>query len=237
MPPPTAKPAAQPAATPTVFVVDDDDGVRESLRWLLESVGHPVRVFRNGREFLDGYDADQPGCLLLDVRMPLMGGFELQEVLRTNNPALPILFLTGHGTIPMSVRAMRSGAFDFIEKPFSDQALLDRVQDAVNRAAELHRQQRHTHSIHQLLALLSPREREVLDLLIDGLSSWGSARRRWRCTAATSAKSSASARWPSWCGWCSTTRSAETSRPARQPITPSHSSFTPDRPSAAVAKR
>lgn len=171
MPTPTAKPAAKPAATPTVFVVDDDDGVRESLRWLLESVGHPVRVFRNGREFLDGYDADQPGCLLLDVRMPLMGGFELQEVLRTNNPALPILFLTGHGTIPMSVRAMRSGAFDFIEKPFSDQALLDRVQDAVNRAAELHRQQRHSHSINQLLALLSPREREVLDLLIDGLSS------------------------------------------------------------------
>ncbi|MBN8637007.1 MAG: response regulator transcription factor, partial [Anaerolineae bacterium] len=106
-----------------------------------------------------------------DVRMPLMGGFELQEVLRINNPALPILFLTGHGSIPMSVRAMRNGAFDFIEKPFSDQALLDRVQDAVNRAAELHRQQRHSRSINQLLALLSPREREVLDLLIDGLSS------------------------------------------------------------------
>lgn len=159
------------AAMPTVFVVDDDDGVRESLRWLLESVGHPVQVFRNGREFLDGYDPDQPGCLLLDVRMPLMGGFELQEVLKSRSPALPILFLTGHGTIPMSVRAMRSGAFDFIEKPFSDQALLDRVQDAVNRAVELHRQQRHSHSINQLLALLSPREREVLDLLIDGLSS------------------------------------------------------------------
>ena len=143
------------AAMPTVFVVDDDDGVRESLRWLLESVGHPVQVFRNGREFLDGYDPDQPGCLLLDVRMPLMGGFELQEVLKSRSPALPILFLTGHGTIPMSVRAMRSGAFDFIEKPFSDQALLDRVQDAVNRAAELHRQQRHSRSINQLLALLS----------------------------------------------------------------------------------
>ncbi len=164
-------PSARPAAMPTVFVVDDDDGVRESLRWLLESVGHPVRVFRNGREFLDGYDPDQPGCLLLDVRMPLMGGFELQEVLRIDNPALPILFLTGHGSIPMSVRAMRNGAFDFIEKPFSDQALLDRVQDAVTRAAELHRQQRHNRSIDQLLALLSPREREVLDLLIDGLSS------------------------------------------------------------------
>jgi len=163
--------SAKPATTPTVFVVDDDDGVRESLRWLLESVGHPVRAFRNGREFLDGYDPEQPGCLLLDVRMPLMGGFELQEVLRIDNPALPILFLTGHGSIPMSVRAMRNGAFDFIEKPFSDQALLDRVQDAANKAAELHRQQRHSRSISQLLALLSPREREVLELLIDGLSS------------------------------------------------------------------
>jgi FixJ family two-component response regulator len=88
-----------------------------------------------------------------------MGGFELQEVLRIDNPALPILFLTGHGSIPMSVRAMRSGAFDFIEKPFPIKPF-DRVQDAVNRAAELHRQQRHNRSIDQLLALLSPRERK-----------------------------------------------------------------------------
>ncbi|NTV11855.1 MAG: response regulator transcription factor [Zoogloea sp.] len=157
--------------TPCVFVVDDDDGVRESLRWLLESVGHPVKVFRNGREFLDGCKGDEPGCLLLDIRMPLMGGFELQEVLRIENPALPILFLTGHGTIPMSVRAMRAGAFDFIEKPFSDQALLERVQDAVNRATELYRQHLHARSIGHDLATLSPREREVLELLIAGLSS------------------------------------------------------------------
>ncbi|WP_079435123.1 response regulator transcription factor [Zoogloea sp. LCSB751] len=166
-----SSPLAHPPALPTVYVVDDDDGVRESLRWLLESVGHPVRVFRHGRDFLDGYDPNLPGCLLLDIRMPLMGGFELQEVLRIDNPALPILFLTGHGTIPMSVRAMRAGAFDFIEKPFSDQALLERVQDAVNDAAERHRQQRHVRSINHHLAMLSPREREVLDLLMDGMSS------------------------------------------------------------------
>lgn len=160
-----------PSHTPVVFVVDDDDAVRTSLRWLLESVGHPVEVFRNGREFLDSHDPEQPGCLLLDIRMPQMGGFELQEVLRATSPELPILFLSGHGTIPMSVRAMRAGAFDFIEKPFSDQALLDRVQDAVNLAAELHRQQRHARLMKSQLATLSPREREVLDLLIDGLSS------------------------------------------------------------------
>jgi len=156
---------------PCVYVVDDDDGVRESLRWLLDSVGHRVKVFRNAREFLDGYDPDQPGCLLLDIRMPLMGGFELQEKLRAENLPLPILFLTGHGSIPMSVRAMRAGAFDFIEKPFSDQALLERVQEAVNHAAELYRQQRHLRFFNQHLSTLSPREREVLDLLMDGMSS------------------------------------------------------------------
>jgi len=160
-----------PPSPPYVYVVDDDDGVRESLRWLLDSVGHPVKVFRNAREFLDGYDPEQPGCLLLDIRMPLMGGFELQEKLRAENLPLPILFLTGHGTIPMSVRAMRAGAFDFIEKPFSDQALLERVQEAVNHAAELYRQQRHLQFFNQHLSTLSPREREVLDLLMDGMSS------------------------------------------------------------------
>lgn len=160
-----------PPATPYVYVVDDDDGVRESLRWLLDSVGHKVKVFRNAREFLDGYDSEQPGCLLLDIRMPLMGGFELQEKLRAENLPLPILFLTGHGSIPMSVRAMRAGAFDFIEKPFSDQALLERVQEAVNHAAELYRQQRHLQFFNQHLSKLSPREHEVLDLLMDGMSS------------------------------------------------------------------
>lgn len=166
-----ASPFAHPPGAPNVYVVDDDDAVRESLRWLLESVGHPVKVFRNGRDFLDGYDPNLPGCLLLDIRMPLMGGFELQEVLRVDNPALPILFLTGHGTIPMSVRALRAGALDFIEKPFADQELLERVQGAVNLAAERHRQQRRVRSVSRHLAMLSPREREVLDLLMDGMSS------------------------------------------------------------------
>lgn len=156
---------------PVVYVVDDDDGVRTSLRWLIESVGFEVQVFRNGREFLDTYDPDRPGCMLLDVRMPVMGGFDLLDKLKERGDEFPVLFLTGHGTIPMSVKALKQGAFDFIEKPFNDQDLLDRIQVAANQAINIFQSKRKSRVGADTLALLSARERDVLKLLTEGKSS------------------------------------------------------------------
>lgn len=164
-------PISPPSVTPVVYVVDDDDGVRTSLRWLIESVGYEVLAFRNGQEFLDSYDPDQPGCLLLDVRMPAMGGFELLEKIQGRGSAFPVLFLTGHGTIPMSVKAMKQGAFDFIEKPFNDQDLIDRIQVAANQSMEAYRRKKEIDKTSNSLASLSPREREVVDHLIAGKPS------------------------------------------------------------------
>lgn len=162
---------ADDAPLPVIYVVDDDDGVRSSLRWLVESVGYQVQVFRNGREFLDTYDPNQPGCMLLDVRMPVMGGFDLLEKLQERGEELPVLFLTGHGTIPMSVEALKQGAFDFIEKPFNDQDLIDRIQLAANQAIAAYKARRNSRLTSDTLALLSSRERDVVKLLIEGKPS------------------------------------------------------------------
>lgn len=165
-------PNTSPAAPePVVYIVDDDEAVRVSMRWLLESVGHKVQMFANGREFLSGADPRGPGCVLLDIRMPYMGGFELQDSLHAAGFRLPIIFLTAHGDIPMTVRAMKGGAYDFLEKPFNDQELLDKVGGALQVGLREHAQAQASSQRRDLLKLLSAREREVFDLLIEGKAS------------------------------------------------------------------
>lgn len=152
----------------TVFVVDDDDAVRDSLRLLLKSASIPCETFPSAQDFLAQYQAGQPGCLALDVRMPGMSGLEMQQELNLRGATIPVIFITGHGDIPMAVEAMQHGAFDFLQKPFRDQELLDRVQRALSRDAENRTRLHHTDRIRERLATLSPREREVLDLVTQG---------------------------------------------------------------------
>jgi RNA polymerase sigma factor (sigma-70 family) len=153
---------------PIVFVVDDDPAMRDSLRWLLESVGLQVQTYATAAEFLAGRDPSTPGCLVLDVRMPGMSGLDLQEELRRRHTDLPTIVVTGHAEVPMAVRAVKAGAIDFIEKPFSDQLLLDRVRQAL----EIDRQERETRArreeARRRVGHLTPREREVLDLVVAG---------------------------------------------------------------------
>jgi FixJ family two-component response regulator len=153
---------------PTVFVVDDDESLRNSLRWLIESVGLDVETYAEAQEFLDAYDGKQHACLVLDLRMPRMSGLELQETLASRNMTIPIIFITAHGEVPAAVRAMKGGAVDFISKPFSDQLLLDRIQQAI--ALDALNQQKRTERIETStrLALLSDREREVLEMVVAG---------------------------------------------------------------------
>jgi len=135
---------------------------------LLKSAGFSTEVAASAQEFLSTYDAAQPGCLLLDVHMPGMTGLEMQHQLNVRGAAIPVIFITGHGDIPMAVEAMQHGAFDFLQKPFRDQELLDRVQRALARDTEYRARLRQTERIRERLASLSPREREVLDLVTQG---------------------------------------------------------------------
>lgn len=151
-----------------VFIVDDDDAMRESLEFLLESVGIEVRSFPVALEFLDFYRPEMGGCLLLDVRIPGMGGLELQEKLRQRGYRIPVIVMTAYADVPMAVRAMQAGALDFIEKPFNDQQLLDRVHQALDQEQTLRRQQDETASIRSHFEQLTPREREVLELVVEG---------------------------------------------------------------------
>lgn len=152
----------------TVFVVDDDEAVRDSLSMLVRSVGLEAETFASAAEFLDAFDAERRGCLVLDVRMPGMGGLDLQERLVEMNAALPIIFITGHGEIPLAVRAIQAGAVDFLQKPFSDQELLDRIHQALEDDLENRRQRAGQDEIRARLGTLTPREREVLDLVVEG---------------------------------------------------------------------
>lgn len=162
--------SAEPC-THAVHVVDDDNGVRASLKWLLESVGLQVRTYENGRDFLDTAQPGTPGCVLLDVRMPQLGGFELQAELAARGFLLPVIFLTAHGDIPMTVRAMQGGAYDFLEKPFNDQALIEKVQAALRMSQRQHEDASVQGSRRRLLDQLSAREREVFALLVQGKAS------------------------------------------------------------------
>jgi FixJ family two-component response regulator len=153
---------------PTVFIVDDDNGVRSSIRVLMKSVGLPATTFASAQEFLAAYHANQGGCVVLDIRMPGMSGLELQQELNKRGAVIPVIFVTGHGDVPMAVDAMRHGAFEFLQKPFRDQNLIDRVQKALERDGELRDGLREHGRIAERLALLTPRERQVLDLVTAG---------------------------------------------------------------------
>jgi len=154
--------------TANVYIVDNDEKVRSSLQWLIEPLGVRVLTFARAQDFLDGYDPGAPGCLVLDVRMPEMSGLELQERINGEGWKIPIIFISGHADVPMSVRALKSGAFDFLEKPFNRQELIDRLQKAI----ALDRGQRDalaTRSVLEArLALLSERERQVLERVLLG---------------------------------------------------------------------
>lgn len=158
-------------AKPTVFIVDDEADMRESLRWLLGSIGLTSRAFASAGDFLANYTADQPGCLLLDVRMPGMSGLELQMKLAEDKILLPVIIITGHADVPMAVAALKAGAFDFIEKPFNDQLLLDRVQQAIDHDTQRRQHDSSRAAVQARADRLSRREQEVMRLVITGLSN------------------------------------------------------------------
>lgn len=150
----------------TVFVVDDDSAMRESLCWLIESIGLKACAYDSASAFLDAFDPAVPGCLVVDVRMPGMSGLELHAKLSENENALPVLIITGHGDVPMAVRAMKNGAFDFLEKPFNDQALLERIQQALAHDQQQREAQLRDADYQARLQSLSARERQVMDLVV-----------------------------------------------------------------------
>jgi two-component system, LuxR family, response regulator FixJ len=156
---------------PAIYVVDDDDGMRRALDTLLSTVGYKTAVFSRPSEFLANFKTDAPGCLVLDIRMPDMSGLELQQHLNRMGSMLPVIFITGHGDVPMAVQAMKEGAFEFIQKPFRDQDLLDRInhalkQDAANRSTVARRTE-----VLRRLETLTPRERQVMDFVVEGAAN------------------------------------------------------------------
>jgi len=151
-----------------VYIVDDDEAVRSSLRLLLKSVGLTPNAMGSAREFLTKYDPLQPGCLVLDVRMPEMSGLELQEQLNLQGAIIPVIFITGHGDVPMAVEAMQAGAFDFLQKPFRDQDLIDRIQRALEKDRSNRSALTERNTIRERLESLTPREREVLTMVTSG---------------------------------------------------------------------
>ena len=153
---------------PTVFIIDDDSGVRESIRDLVESVGLRAESFATAQQFLASERRDSPSCLVLDIRLPGISGLDLQHELKKAGVKIPIIFISGHADIPMSVRAMKSGAFEFLTKPFRDQDLLDVVQRALRRERVLREKQRQLAELQERYARLSVREREVMNLVVAG---------------------------------------------------------------------
>jgi FixJ family two-component response regulator len=154
--------------SPVISVVDDDVAARSSLRLLLKSLGLAATAYESAAAFLAGYDPEQPGCLLLDIRMPGMSGLELQEELNQRGTLAPIIFITGHGDVAMAVEAMQHGAFDFLQKPFRDQELLDRVQRAIAKDRSIREQLRGHKALRLRLDSLTAREHDVLDLVTGG---------------------------------------------------------------------
>jgi len=153
---------------PIVYIVDDDDAIRAALRLLLKSIGLAATTLSSAQEFLTSYSPQQPGCLILDVRMPGMSGLELQQQLNLRGAIIPVIFITGHGDVPMAVEAMQQGAFDFLQKPFRDQDLIDRIQRALAKDQADRVQLRERDRIKERMESLTAREREVLDLVTSG---------------------------------------------------------------------
>jgi len=153
---------------PIVFIVDDDEAVRDSLQTLLEAAGHRVRSFASGSEFLAAMPSSEDGCLIIDVRMPGIGGLDVQERLRVDGIALPVIVLTGHGDVPLAVRAMKAGAVDFVEKPFAEEAILAAVERALEIARRTHKVGIDAADAEARLSPLSEREHEVLRLVVAG---------------------------------------------------------------------
>lgn len=151
-----------------VYVVDDDDAVRDSLGFLLRSIGLECELYASAIEFLERYDAQRHACLVADIRMPGLSGLELQQVLNERKAAIPIVFITGHGDVPMAVAAMKAGAKDFIQKPFRDQDLIDRIHKALEQDKESRASRAEADTILERLASLTPRETEVMQRVVKG---------------------------------------------------------------------
>ena len=154
---------------PVVFIVDDDAGVRRSIQDLLSSVALQSKAFATPQEFLDSRHADCAHCLILDVRLPGMSGLDFQRTLTEAGVSIPIIFVTGHGDVPMTVQAMKSGAVEFLMKPFRPQELLDAVQHALDRDRKLREKRRETADVRNRYETLTTREREVMALVVSGL--------------------------------------------------------------------
>jgi len=161
--------AAEKSTGPIVLVVDDDAAIREALSSLIRSVGLNVETFSSAQEFLKRQRPEVPACLVLDVRMPGLSGLDLQRELGMAKNGIPVIFITGHGDIPMSVRAMKAGAVEFLTKPFRDQELLDAIQQAIERDRELLKQRAEAAMLNARYQALTPREREVMGWVVRGL--------------------------------------------------------------------
>jgi FixJ family two-component response regulator len=159
----------KPAAVPTVFIVDDDSGMRQAVQDLVESVGLRAESFSTGEEFLKRQRTTDPSCLVLDVRLPQMSGLDFQRQLTEIGVEIPIIFITAHGDIPMSVKALKSGAVEFLTKPFRDQDLLDAIQQALHRDSAAREQQAEIDALHERYGALTAREREVMALVVSGM--------------------------------------------------------------------
>lgn len=152
----------------TIFIVDDDEAIRDSLDMLLRTVDLNTTTFGSGDEFLEAYDPGWEGCILLDIRMPGTSGMEVQKRLAESGCSIPIIFITGHGDIPMAVEAMHIGAFDFIQKPFRDQDLLDRIDQALTTSDEQEQQSARKKTVQNQFQTLTPREQEVMQFVVHG---------------------------------------------------------------------
>jgi FixJ family two-component response regulator len=157
------------AGVPTVFIIDDDRGMRQAIQDLVESVGLRSEAFATGQEFLRKQLGGNPSCLVLDVRLPQLSGLDFQRHLAETGVQIPIIFITAHGDIPMSVKALKSGAVEFLTKPFRDQDLLDAIQQALRRDGAAREQQAEMHELQQRYHELSAREREVMTLVVSGM--------------------------------------------------------------------
>ena len=158
-------------AAPTIYIVDDDDGMRRALTTLLGTIGYHTVAYSKPSEFLANFKASDPGCLVLDIRMPEMSGLELQQQLNRMGAMVPVIFITGHGDVPIAVQAMKEGAFEFIQKPFRDQQLLDCINHALQQDAENRKVIARRTEVLERIESLTPRERQVMGLVVEGAAN------------------------------------------------------------------